>query len=74
MTTTPAWRQKKLLKYLLKQGFYIHHQKGSHIVLKHKTNTVLRVTLPMHNKELKKKTLKSILRQSEIDIHSLSIK
>ncbi|OGK15452.1 hypothetical protein A2862_01535 [Candidatus Roizmanbacteria bacterium RIFCSPHIGHO2_01_FULL_38_41] len=63
----PAINSKKLLRFLKKKGFYIHHQVGSHIILKHEKDKVKRITLPMHNKDLKPKTLSSILKQAEID-------
>ena len=62
----PAVTSKKLLRFLKKKGFYIHHQVGSHIVLKSLTDPVKRVTLPMHNKDLKPGTLASILKQAGI--------
>jgi len=58
---------KKLLNFLKKKGFYIHHQVGSHIVPKHSGDESKRVTLPMHNKDLKPGTLSSILKQAGID-------
>lgn len=60
----PAINSKKLLKFFVKRGFYIHHQVGSHIVLKHEKEKIKRVTLPMHNKDLKPGTLNSILKQA----------
>ncbi|MFS8159163.1 MAG: type II toxin-antitoxin system HicA family toxin [Candidatus Roizmanbacteria bacterium] len=60
----PAINSKKLLQFLKKKGFYIHHQVGSHIVLKHESDEVKRVTLPMHNTDLKLGTLNSILKQA----------
>lgn len=63
----PSINSKNLLKFLKKKGFYIHHQVGSHIVLKHDTATEKRVTLPMHNKDIKPGTLSSILKQAGID-------
>ena len=62
----PSINSKNLLKFLKKKGFYIHHQVGSHIVLKHDKDTVKRVTLPIHNKDLKPGTLSSILKQAGI--------
>lgn len=62
----PAINSEKLLRFLLKKDFYIHHQVGSHIVLKHEQDRTKRVTLPMHNKDLKPKTLSSILKQAGI--------
>jgi len=62
-----AINSKKLLKFLQKKGFYIHHQVGSHLVLKSRKDSVSRVTLPMHNKDLKPGTLLSILKQAGVD-------
>lgn len=56
----------KLLKALKKLGFYIHHQTGSHVILKLSGDETKRITLPMHKKELKARTLKSILVQAGI--------
>lgn len=58
---------KNLLKFLKKKGFYIHHQVGSHIVFKHEKDDLKRVTLPMHNRDIKPGTLFSILKQAGID-------
>jgi predicted RNA binding protein YcfA (HicA-like mRNA interferase family) len=58
----PALRSAKVLKALLRAGFYIHHTKGSHHFLKHPDKPELRVTVPMHN--LKRKTLTSIVDQA----------
>jgi predicted RNA binding protein YcfA (HicA-like mRNA interferase family) len=63
----PSINSKNLLKFLKKRGFYIHHQVGSHIVLKHEKEDAKRVTLPMHNKDIKPGTLSSILKQAGID-------
>ena len=62
-TTTP----KKLLKFLKKKGFYISRQSGSHMILHHKIDRTKRITLPIHNKDLKPKTFSSILKQAGID-------
>jgi len=67
MSKIPSLKPKKILKILLKNGFYIHHQIGSHLVLKNPKDPLARVTLPMHNKDLKKKTMLSILKQAGLD-------
>jgi len=74
MSKIPAVKPKKLFQILKKEGFYIHHQKGSHLVLKSKIDEKLRVTLPFHNKDLKRKTLISILKQANLDISVLTKK
>jgi len=62
----PSVKPHKVLRALLKAGFYVHHQTGSHVILKHKSDETKRVTLPMHNKDLKIRTLRSILSQAGI--------
>ena len=57
-------KPKEVLRALEKASFYTHHVTGSHYVLKHHTNTALRVTLPWHNKDLKQGTLASIIKQA----------
>lgn len=58
---------KRLLQFLEKRGFYISRQSGSNMVLHHESDKTKRVTLPMHNKDLKPGTLSSILKQVGID-------
>ncbi len=60
----PALRPTKVLNALLRAGFYIQRTKGSHHVLKHPDRPELRVTLPLHNSELKRKTLATIIEQA----------
>jgi predicted RNA binding protein YcfA (HicA-like mRNA interferase family) len=71
MPKLPRISSKELIKALLKLGFYVHHQKGSHIHLKHIEKQHLRVVIPTNKKVLAPKTLKSILIQSEINIENL---
>ncbi|WP_083883460.1 type II toxin-antitoxin system HicA family toxin [Methanoregula formicica] len=54
---------------LLRLGFFIDHQKGSHIVLKNTEDTKT-IVVPDHP-EIDRKTLKSILKQAGIDIQTL---
>lgn len=64
----PVLRPKECLRALEKAGFYIDHQTGSHVRLFQRTKPGLRVTIPMHNKDLPPGTLKSILRQANLSI------
>jgi predicted RNA binding protein YcfA (HicA-like mRNA interferase family) len=63
----PVISGEKLIKILVKKGFIIRRQTGSHIVL-HKERIVFSV--PNH-KVLKKGTLRKILNQAEITIEEL---
>ena len=64
MARLPACKPKRVLRALERAGFFIHHTSGSHHILKHPNKPELRITLPMHNRELKRRTLESILDQS----------
>ena len=46
----------------------VHHQTGSHAVMRHRTDPALRVTVPMHGRDLKRGTLRAILRAAELGI------
>ncbi len=65
MSNLPSYKPREIVKILKKQGFIELRQIGSHLHLYHQ-ELKLRVTVPMHNKDLKRKTLASILRQSHI--------
>jgi predicted RNA binding protein YcfA (HicA-like mRNA interferase family) len=68
MPRLPALTPKDVLRALQRAGFYIHHQSGSHVRLFHQTRSDLRVTIPMHSKDLPIKTLKSIIRQTGLSV------
>lgn len=67
MPKLPSFKPKQIEKLLRKNGFVTLRQAGSHLHL-YNENLKLRVTVPMHNKDLKRKTLVSILRQAKIKI------
>ena len=58
----PALRPKVVLKILKRAGFIVDRQVGSHIILIDTNQN--RVTLPNHNRDLKRATLGSIIKQS----------
>jgi predicted RNA binding protein YcfA (HicA-like mRNA interferase family) len=64
MARLPALKPKEVLRALETAGFYIHHQSGSHARLFHRTRKELRVTIPMHTKDLPIGTLRNIIRQA----------
>lgn len=65
MSKLPPLKSKDVIRALHKIGFIEHHQKGSHKIFK-KDN--LRVTLPIHSKDLKKGTIHSIIEQIELTL------
>ena len=66
MPKLPILKGKQVLDALvsIKGSFYVHHQRGSHARLKHTTRTNLRVTIPIHNRDLPERTLRRILKQA----------
>ncbi|MEO6694341.1 MAG: type II toxin-antitoxin system HicA family toxin [Ignavibacteria bacterium] len=68
MSKIPVLRPKEIIRVLNRAGFIEIRSKGSHIHLKKEDKLV---TVPMHNRDLKIKTLKSILRQSNLTIEEL---
>jgi len=67
----PAIRPEALIRALAMAGFYVHHQTGSHAAMRHKEDSTKRVTIPRHNKVLKKGTLANILRQAGLTTEEL---
>jgi predicted RNA binding protein YcfA (HicA-like mRNA interferase family) len=61
-----AVKPKEVLRALARAGFFIHHTSGSHYVRKHPAKPELRVTVPFHNKDLKRRTLASIVEQAAL--------
>ncbi|MDI6788989.1 MAG: type II toxin-antitoxin system HicA family toxin [Planctomycetota bacterium] len=48
MSYLPQCRGIEVVKALQKAGFIIHHQKGSHITLRHQTDLTKRTVVPVH--------------------------
>ena len=71
MAKLPIVKPKQVIVALKRADFFIDHQTGSHARLIHQTESHRRVSVPMHNKDLKKGTLKSILRQAELSVEDL---
>jgi len=66
MPGLPTLKGREVLRALRRGGFYVHHQRGSHARLLHGVKTNLRVTVPIHNKDLPEKTLRRILKQADL--------
>jgi len=63
MPKIPVLKPKNVIKILTHAGFKFIRQKGSHrIYVKHN----LSVTIPYHNQDLRKGTLRAIIKQSKL--------
>lgn len=70
MSKLPILRPRELVRALQKLGFLEKRQKGSHLIMVHEGKKK-QITIPIHNKPLKRGTLAAILRQGEIRIDDL---
>lgn len=57
-----------VIRALRRARFYIYHQTGGHVQLRHPDNPNLRVTIPFHRKDLTPKTLRSIIVQAGLTV------
>jgi predicted RNA binding protein YcfA (HicA-like mRNA interferase family) len=64
----PALKPRQVLGALQRAGFVVHHTTGGHYVLKHPDKPALRVTVAYHNRDLKRRTLESIIEQARMTI------
>jgi predicted RNA binding protein YcfA (HicA-like mRNA interferase family) len=71
MSELPVVAPRQLIRALQKAGFFVHHVRGSHYYLKHPDYPALRVTVAYHSKDLKRGTLRAILREAGISIEQL---
>ena len=69
MAKLASIRPKDLVRALGKLGFYKHNQVGSHATFKHADGR--RVTIPLHNRELKKGLLHGILKDVDMNIEEI---
>ena len=68
MPPLPIIKSREVVKALLRGGFYIHRQTGSHVRLLHRTRTELRVTIPMHSRDMPRGTLRRVIRQAGLTV------
>ena len=66
MIGLPVVRPRQLIRALERAGFYVHHVRGSHYYLRYPDRPTAMITVPYHNRDLKRGTLRSILHQAGI--------
>jgi len=67
MSKLPVLSGKELCKILLKIGYEIDHQTGSHFILRNNMPPYRRLTVPNH-KEVAKGTLRNIIRETGLTL------
>ncbi len=68
MSILPMLNYSTIVRVLLKAGFFIVRQKGSHVFLRHFKDHNRFATVPRHTRDISRKDLASILRQSKISV------
>jgi predicted RNA binding protein YcfA (HicA-like mRNA interferase family) len=68
----PVSTPRKVIKALEQAGFFVHHQTGSHVIMRHQSDETRRVTIAMHGKDLKPKTMRQIIKQSGLSIEEFA--
>jgi predicted RNA binding protein YcfA (HicA-like mRNA interferase family) len=71
VTQLPTVAAARLIRAPQRGGFFIHHTSGSHQVLKHPDHPAVRVVVPYHVGDVKRGTLRSILRQANLSVDEL---
>ncbi len=71
MPKLPRITPRRLLRILVKLGFYVHHQSGSHVNLRNNFKNHIHIVIPVHSRELAPKTLKLILVQAEVTVEEI---
>jgi predicted RNA binding protein YcfA (HicA-like mRNA interferase family) len=66
MNALPVATPRQFIRALERAGFLLHHVRGSHHYLRHPDKPGILVTVPYHNRDLKRGTLRAILRQAEL--------
>lgn len=62
----PVIGAKEIIRALERAGFYFHYQTGSHITMKHQDGR--RTTVAFHIGDMKRGTIRAILRETNISI------
>lgn len=71
MNDLPVVRPRQLIHALERAGFFVRRTRGSHYHLRHPEKPGMLVTVPYHNRDLKRRTLHSILRQAGLTADEL---
>ena len=68
MSLLPVLSAAKILQALLRGGFYVARQVGSHLQLKHPRDPRILVTVARHSRDISRNTLANILKQARLSV------
>lgn len=64
----PSLTARDVIRALLRAGFVVSRQSGSHCRLIHATDPARKVTVPVHSGDLKRGTLRAIIAQAGLTV------
>lgn len=64
----PAVRAREVIRALERAGFVVSRMSGSHCRLIHSSDPARKVTIPVHNNDLKRGTLRAIIAQASLTV------
>ncbi len=68
MSILPALGSKEIIAALLKSGFRIIRQVGSHVRLQHSTDPTRQTSVPVHPGDVPRWLVREILKQSRVPL------
>jgi len=63
----PSLKPREVISALEKAGWYVHRQRGSHLIV-HKVGSPNIIVVPLHTFDLPKGTLRGILNDAELSV------
>lgn len=70
MSRLPALTSRQVIAALEAAGFELHHVRGSHHYFRHPANPTRRVTVPFHSRDLRKGTLRAIIKDAGLTVEA----
>jgi predicted RNA binding protein YcfA (HicA-like mRNA interferase family) len=64
----PAVKPGDAIRSLERTGFFIHHQRGSHVYMRHPQKPGVQICVPYHAADLKRGSLHGILKDAGVSI------
>jgi predicted RNA binding protein YcfA (HicA-like mRNA interferase family) len=64
----PSLRPREIIRALERAGFVVSRTSGSHSRLIHPSDPTRKVTVPVHNRDIKRGTLRAIIAQAGLTL------
>ena len=64
----PTLKPRQVIQALQRAGFVIHHQRGSHVYLRHPQKPGVQICVPRHGADLKRGLLHGILKDAGVTL------